>query len=177
MASGKKNYFRHSFFARNDDFVILLIEKFGYQGYFLWFGLLEICGEIAADSYPEYFKIHNSRLLRSLRCKQSKLDSFLTLATYESRTNWERIENNHYIQIVNFPKYLGKYGNLDEPNCSNKRKENKRKEKKKENEENGEFLDKNLGEETGIRNPKNHDGLKKISFCLETYDADGNIQQ
>jgi hypothetical protein len=66
---------------------------------------------------------------------------------------------------------------LDEPNCSNKRKENKRKEKKKENRETGEFLDKNLGEETGIRNPKNHDGLKKISFCLETYGADGNIQQ
>lgn len=133
MASGKKNYFRHSFFARNDDFIITLIDKLGYQGYFLWFSLLEVCGEIAADNYPETFKIHNSRLLRSLRCRQDKLDSFLTLARLESKLSHTRVENNHFIQIPNLKKYLGKYNNLDESNSPNKRKENKRKEKEIEN--------------------------------------------
>lgn len=138
MASGKKNYFRHSFFARNDDFIILLIDEMGYQGYFLWFALLEICGEIAADNYPESFKIHNSRLLRSLRCRQEKLDSFLTLARQESRLSWTRVENNHFIQIHNFPKYLGKYENLKDPNSPNKRKEKERKEKERKEKEIGE---------------------------------------
>lgn len=129
MASGKKNYFRHSFFARNDDFLINLVDEMGYQGYFLWFSLLEVCGEIASDSYPEHFKIHNARLLRSLRCRQDKLDSFLTLARLESRLSHTRVENNHIIQIHNFRKYLGKYDNLKESNTPNKRKEKEIKEK------------------------------------------------
>ena len=166
MASGKKNYFRHSFFARNDDFVILLIDTMGYQGYFLWFGLLEICGEIAADNYPETFKIANSRLLRSLRCRQQKLDWFLTLARQESKLYWERIENNHFIQIHNFPKYLGKYENLNESNAPNKRKEKEIKEKKRKEKELGEhFL--NIGvEETGIKNPRNNHGMQSLSDAI-----------
>jgi hypothetical protein len=165
MASGRKNYFRHSFFARNDDFIILLIDEMGYQGYFLWFALLEVCGEIAADSYPEIFKIHNSRLLRSLRCRQEKLDSFLTLARQEFKLSWERVENNHFIQIHNFPKYLGKYGILEETNCSNKRKENKIKEKERKEIQNGDS-NFDFEEENGIRNPTNKDGLKKLSFTI-----------
>ena len=166
MASGKKNYFRHSFFARNDDFVILLIDELGYQGYFLWFALLEVCGEIAADSYPETFKIHNSRLLRSLRCRQEKLDSFLTLAKLESRLSWTRVENNHFIQIHNFRKYLGKYENLDDSNCSNKRKENKIKENEIKSTEIGNDFNFDLGEESGIRNPKHRLGMRRPTFNI-----------
>lgn len=166
MASGKKNYFRHSFFARNDDFVILLIDTMGYQGYFLWFALLEVCGEIAADNYPETFKIANSRLLRSLRCRQQKLDWFLTLARQESKLYWERIENNHFIQIHNFPKYLGKYENLNESNAPNKRKEKERKENKIKEKESGTFFIDLEKEETEIRNPKNNNGMQNLSNAI-----------
>ena len=165
MASGKKNYFRHSFFARNDDFIIRLIEEMGYQGYFLWFSLLEVCGEIASDSYPEKFKIHNSRLLRSLRCRQDKLDSFLTLAQLESRLSWERVENNHFIQIHNFKKFLGKYDNLNRSNSPKEKKEKEKKEKEIKSAEESASVD--VGPKKILPDVKHEENLKPTLFAPE----------
>lgn len=149
MASGKKNYFRHSFFARNDDLVMGLIDKFGYKGYFFWFALLEICGEQAADDYPEFFKFHESRLYRELRCNKRSLKPVLEylatshqLVPNQSDTSPRLVYNHsdkfYEIRIPNFAKYLGKYQSKLPPNTLKKRKEKESKEKKSKEKESKE---------------------------------------
>ncbi len=128
MASGRKNYFRHSFFARNDEVILELIDQFSYKGYFFWFALLEICGEQASDEYPEKFKFHQSRLYRELRCNKRSLEPVLDFLQGCNRLVWNKTEKYYEIDIANFPKYLGKYTSKTEPNSRNKRKEKKNKE-------------------------------------------------
>ena len=45
MSNGKKNYFRHHNNAHNDDFIVELIEQFGYQGYFVWWTMIELAAQ------------------------------------------------------------------------------------------------------------------------------------
>lgn len=164
MASGKKNYFRHSFFARNDAFVIKLMEKMGHQGYFLWFALLEICGEIASDQDGTTFKLHNSRLLRELRCRQDKLDSFLALAEQELRLSCTRVGQELKIDIFNFPKYLGFYLNK----IPKETKLNQIKEKEIKLTQTKEKSDSEFGENIGHcedENKKNKSLASMIKFC------------
>lgn len=129
MASGRKNYFRHSFFARNDDFILDLIDRFGFKGYFLWFALLEMCGEQAADEYPQIFRFHSSRLYRELKCNSRTLEPVLNHMQTRGKLELNRDEKFYEIRITNFPKYLGKYRSKCYPNTPNKRKEKESKEK------------------------------------------------
>lgn len=60
MASGKKNYFRHSMNARNDHKLRSFMELFGRnwrEGYFYFFTLLELCGNEAQEGRSEH-KLH-----------------------------------------------------------------------------------------------------------------------
>jgi len=125
MASGKKNYFRHSFFARNDDFINDLISKFSHHGYMMWFCLLEICGEMAVDEYPESFTLTEHRLMKELRCNRLKLNLFLAYVQDKSKISYTYVEDKVSLRIANLPKYLGKY----ETNWTKERKVNKIKEK------------------------------------------------
>lgn len=136
MASGKKNYFRHSFFARNDEVILELIDRFSYKGYFFWFALLEICGEQASDEYPEFFKFHQSRLYRELRCNKRSLEPVLDFLQTSNKLVWNKNENFYEIRLANFSKYLGKYTNKKEANLTKKRKEKERKENKNINKKN-----------------------------------------
>lgn len=57
MASGKKNYFRHSMNARNDHKLRAFMDSFGRNwrdGYFYFFTLLELCGPDAQDGKEEH---------------------------------------------------------------------------------------------------------------------------
>ena len=168
MASGKKNYFRHSFFARNDEVVMDLIDEFGFQGYFLWFSLLELCGEQAADEYPEKFIFHKSRLLRELRCKQVKLETFLGLVQVKSRLTYTLNGNYYEIQVANLRKYLGKYQTKNTPKLPNKRKgkESKEKESKVIEKQDFSFLKIKVDSEIlSTLNKMNSDNVK--SFCKD----------
>lgn len=123
MASGKKNYFRHSVFARNDEFILEAIDKFGYKAYFYWFALLEICAEQAADEYPESFKFHQSRLYRELRCNKRSLKPVLDYFQTSMKLVYNKSENYYEIQIPNLAKYCGSYKKTETERVPNKKKE------------------------------------------------------
>jgi len=78
MAHGDKNYFRHSFRARSDEFIVFLVDKMGAKGYFMWFILVEMCSERLSDGEEQPFIFNKSTLYKELKCTQSKLDQFLT---------------------------------------------------------------------------------------------------
>jgi hypothetical protein len=109
MASGKKNYFRHSFNARNDEFVIGLINEFKEKGYYMWFALTEVCAEMVNDGHSQPLKINQSRLYRELRCNQRTLNLFLTYCEGRSKVHSRYIEPTYDLEIPSLLKYVGKY--------------------------------------------------------------------
>jgi hypothetical protein len=126
MASGKYNYFRHSFNARNDEFVIGLINEFKEKGYFMWFALTEICAEMVCDGHSQPLKINQSRLYRELRCNQRTLNLFLTYCEGRSKVHSTYIKPTYDLEIPSLLKFVGKYSEKS----PNKIKENEIKENK-----------------------------------------------
>ncbi len=167
MASGKKNYFRHSAAARRDIKIVNLIAKYGKQAYFHYFILVEMCAEKALDDElngDEEFVFHKRIVCNELIVTPQKLALHLAPIN-EFRLGHAVVSIDEVkIKFPNLPKYLGRYGTKFDSNSTNKRKENKIKENKINEPENGEdFL---LDEETGIRNPKNNKGLRKPAFSI-----------
>ena len=140
MASGKKNYFRHSFFARNDIKLRLLRDSVGVGFYFYYFSLLELCGEYSCEESSNHFEFHNS-VIRSLwGVNLKKSERVASVMHSVGLLFFEKRENTFYFEVPNLVKYLGKYETKLDPNTPNKRKENKRKEKEikeKETKEKG----------------------------------------
>ncbi len=131
-SKGSMHYFRHSWIARNDDFVLGLMDKFGKAGYFYWFTLIELCAEQCADGYQEYSKFHESRLYRELKCNSRKLKPLLDYMKTKGKLDYNYSEKFYQLSIVNLPFYIGKYKKPKQkvPPKENKIKENKIKEKK-----------------------------------------------
>ncbi len=137
MANGKKNYFRHSFFAFEDEKIQKAVALLGYEGYAYYFILLEFLGRQCTDEVKNPITIHQQSL-RNVWRKQSKSckkvveklqESGLFVATFR--------ESFVEFDIPNLSKYLGKYTNKNPSNAPNKIKENKIKENKiKGNERN-----------------------------------------
>jgi hypothetical protein len=124
MASGKKNYFRHSFNARNDEFIVSLMNEFGEKGYYMWFALCEMSGELLADGHSWPLKYNQSRLYKELRCNHSKLHLFLTYCQDRSKISSAYVEPIFSLEIPSLSKFVGKYSE----NAPNKRKEKEIKE-------------------------------------------------
>ena len=134
MASGKKNYFRHSFFARNDIKLRLLKDTVGIGFYFYYFSLLELCGEQSSDQIQEKYVFHDSiiRSLWGVNLKKSERVAYQMHSV--GLLFFEKQPKMFLFELPNFAKYLGKYTNKIETNTPNKRKGKKRKEKKSEKE-------------------------------------------
>ena len=109
MASGKKNYFRHSMNAFEDEKIQLAIDKLGYAGYAYFFILVEVLAKKCDEGLINPISIHQ-QTLRSVWRKHSKScvkvveklqESGLFVATF----------NESFIEfdIPNLAKYLGKY--------------------------------------------------------------------
>jgi len=127
MASGRKNYFRHSFFARDDIKLRLLRDGVGVGFYFYYFSLLEACGtECEYESKCE-FEFHNS-IIRSLwGVNLKKSERVACVMQSVGLLLFEKRDKSFYFKIDNFPKYLGKYSTKKETNRPNKIKENEMK--------------------------------------------------
>ena len=131
MASGKKNYFRHSFSARNDHRLKAFMELFGRDwksGYFYFFTLLEMCGEDALEGKIEHtIHLKTLRELWGISTKSAQevctkfAESALIMCTFSA--------NSVSFSIPNLGKYLGRY----DYGAPNKRKEKEKKEKEIEN--------------------------------------------
>ncbi len=134
MASGKKNYFRHSFNASKDPKVVGLIDDHGKEAYFHYFRLLELCANEASEGFPEdsKFTFRRSTLCRELFVTNSRLTHHLL--AIQSSLLGEVVVSEKEVQILlpNLAKYMGKYETKLSSNVSNKRKEKERKEKKRE---------------------------------------------
>lgn len=142
MASGKKNYFRHSFHARNDDKIAGLINKHGKEAYFHFFALIELCAELASDKFPEdcWFHFHPRTLADALLVKKWTLVSHLSAIHQwglcgvsvepQSAISDRSVEPQRVsVHLPNLPKFMGRY----ETNAPNKRKEKEKKEKETKN--------------------------------------------
>ena len=165
MASGKKNYFRHSAAARRDTKIVNLIAKYGKQAYFHYFILVEMCAEKALDDElngDEEFTFHKRIVCNELIVTPQKLALHLAPIN-EFQLGHAVVDGDEVkIKFPKLPKYLGRYGSKFTSNSTNKRKENEIKEnERKESEIGNDFL---LVEETGIRNPKNNKGLRRPTF-------------
>lgn len=142
MASGKKNYFRHSFQAGKDDKIVNLIADHGKSAYFHYFRLLELCGEQAAGSVPEKFVFHRRTLCAELMVTNSKLGHHLLAMQSSLLLQYFMDDRKVELLIPNLVKYLGKYSTKITSNTPNKKKEKeikvneiKRKERKETTDE------------------------------------------
>jgi len=128
MASGQKNYFRHSMNARNDHKLKTFMGLFGRnwrEGYFYFFSLLELCGNDAQDGQTEHtFHINT---LRELWGTSTKGAHDVCMKCTSSALVMCNTRANHVtFSIPNLLNYTGKYA----PNAPNK--EIKEKKEKKE---------------------------------------------
>lgn len=167
MASGKKNYFRHSAAARRDIKIVNLIAKHGKQAYYHYFILVEMCAEKALDDElngDEEFTFHKRIVCNELIVTPQKLALHLAPIN-EFRLGHVVVSGDEVkIKFPNLPKYLGRYGTKFTSNSTNKRKENEIKENEiKENEKLEDVL---LVREDKDRNPENNLGLRKASFII-----------
>lgn len=129
MASGKKNYFRHSFHARKHPDIVGLIEDHGKEAYFHFFALTEVCAEKASDqTKPDWnFVFRRSTLCRELLVTNSRLGRHL-LAMVPSLVD-DIVVTEKDVQIL-FPKlskYMGWYDSKSDSKTSNKTKLNETK--------------------------------------------------
>lgn len=131
MASGKKNYFRHSFHARKNPKLVQLIDDFGKEAYFHYFALVELCAETASGEFPTdgKFVFRRSTLCHELRVTNSRLSRHLL--AIQSALLCKVVVTEKEVEIL-FPKlskYMGKYETKLPSNSPNKIKENQNKEK------------------------------------------------
>jgi hypothetical protein len=135
MASGKKNYFRHSFSARNNVKIQSLIDKFGLAGYFYWFALVELCAELSVDGTKIEYVYHERTLIKELRLNKNRLNLALTYMQSISLLSLTYNENTYALCIPNLSKYMGYYETKFQSNSPKESKVNeiKRNKKKEEN--------------------------------------------
>ena len=132
MASGKKNYFRHSFFASEDEKCQALIRSGGFDAYGKFWALIELLARQCEHGPKTEFKIHMDLVVRCWHSRRDCAAKTLGLCS-ENNLFLCTIENNIVsLSVPNLPKYLGRYESKLPPNVPNKRKEKKRKEKKEE---------------------------------------------
>lgn len=123
MASGKKNYFRHSFFAHNDIKMKRFRDEVGIGFYFYYFSLLECLGTECEYESKDQFEVHFSTFRSLWGGNLKKINNILNKMNAVGLIFCENADNSFIISIPNFPKYLGKYTNKIDSNYPNKRKE------------------------------------------------------
>lgn len=124
MASGKKNYFRHSFHARKHPDIVGLIEDHGKEAYFHFFALAEVCAEKASDQLnPDWkFIFRRSTLCRELLVTNSRLVRHLVAMTPSLVDQVVATEKEVQILFPKLSKYMGWYESKLDSKTSNKTK-------------------------------------------------------
>ena len=141
MASGKKNYFRHSFFARNDIKLKMLRDEIGVGAYFYFFTLLEQCGEASSDELKSNYEFHDSTIRSLWNESLPKSMKICEKLMEVGLCSYKKYEKSFYFELPNLSKYLGHYQSkfpsniLENSPKERKGKERKVKEKKENNSE------------------------------------------
>lgn len=144
MASGKKNYFRHSTNAFEDEKIQNAIALLGYEGYAYYFILLETLAKQCENEYKNPIRIH-AQTLRTVWRKQTKSckkvvekleqSGLFVVTKYpqssnkvvtKSQQSGNKVttfnESFYEFSIPNLAKYMGKYQTKKLPNMPNKKK-------------------------------------------------------
>lgn len=132
MASGKKNYFRHSAAARMDEKIVNLISKHGKEAYFHYFALLEMCAQKALSedlNGDETFVFHKRTVCAELMVTPQRLGRHLLAIQSSLLGDLVETPEGVKIKFPKLPKYLGRYDDKKQSKTPNKRKEKERKEK------------------------------------------------
>jgi hypothetical protein len=129
MASGKKNYFRHSASAFEDPKIQKAISLLGYEGYAFYFILLELFTKQCENEFKNPITIHQQTVRIVLRKSQQSCHKVVTKLQESGLFVVTFKESFYEFHIPNLAKYLGKYEAKIHPNAPNKRKEKERKEK------------------------------------------------
>lgn len=131
MASGRKNYFRHSTSAFEDPKIQKAIDLLGYEGYAYYFILLEILAKQCENECKETIEIHQQTLRIVWRKSQQSCNKVVTKLAQSGLFVVTFKESLYEFSIPNLSKYMGKYETKLYSNTPNKRKEKEIKEKKK----------------------------------------------
>lgn len=178
MASGKKNYFRHSMNARNDHKLRTFMDSFGRNwrdGYFYFFTLLELCGNDAQEGKIEH-TFHKKTLRELWGVSAQGVHDVCTRCT-QSALVMCKVDANHVtFSLPNLLNYTGRYDSKA-PN-----KENKINKEKKEEKASPVVVlepEKNLPEiqPQDFRNPK--DSVNAGLFAIEapTLDEETHVEE
>lgn len=142
MNKGQTNYFRHSFFARNDIKLLRLKDEVGIGFYFFYFSLLELCGENYSDQTGDEFVFHDSTIRSLWRVNLKKSERIAIKMSAIGLLEFEKRSKTFWFRVPNLPKYLGKYTKKDAKNSPNKERNkeiNKEINKEKEKEIKNDF--------------------------------------
>ncbi len=129
MASGKKNYFRHSTSAFDDPKIQELVNQYGLKGYAYYFILLELCARQCENEFREEITFHTRTILGQLRKTPSGMSELLSTMSRLDLLQYSISNSLVKIKIPKLSKYMGKYETKISPNVPNKRKEKEIKEK------------------------------------------------
>ena len=125
MASGKKNYFRHSMTAFEDPKIQKAISLLGYEGYAYYFILLELLAKQCESGYKDPITLHQQTVRIVLRKSQQSCNKVITKLQESGLFVVTFRESLYEFSVPNLLKYLGKYETKCSPNAPNKIKENK----------------------------------------------------
>jgi hypothetical protein len=132
MASGKKNYFRHSVNARNDEKIVTLIANHGKEAYFHYMALVEMCAQKAINEDmkgDETFIFHRRTVCSELMVTPRRLGGHLLAIQSSHLGDLVATLEKVSVRFPNLVKYLGRYESKITSNSPNKRKEKEIKEK------------------------------------------------
>lgn len=127
MASGKKNYFRHSTSAFEDPKIQKAIELLGYEGYAYYFILLELMAKQCENEVKETIMIHQQTLRIVWRKSQQSCHNVVTKLAESGLFVLTFNGSLYEFRIPNLSKYLGKYESKFQPNAPNEKKGNEKK--------------------------------------------------
>jgi hypothetical protein len=127
MASGKKNYFRHSTSAFEDPKIQKAISLLGYEGYAYYFILLELFAKQCENEFKNPIVIHQQTVRIVLRKSQQSCHKVVTKLQESGLFVVTFTESFYEFHIPNLAKYLGKYETKIDSNSPNKRKEKENK--------------------------------------------------
>ena len=172
MASGKKNYFRHSTTAFEDEKIQMCIELLGVEGYAYYFILIELLARQCENEFKNPIRIH-PQSLRIVWRKHHKSCNKVLEKLQQSGLFVVTFNKSFYeFDIPNLAKYMGKYQTKNSPNTPNKKKVKEKKVKEKKTNSVSDFdLDliyaeypKKVGKKKGVNK------LQSLVKTQEMYD-------
>lgn len=109
MGSGKKNYFRHSINAIDDEKIQLAVETLGLVGYAYFFVLVELVARQISDGDVKPVRIHKHTLQGHFRKRFNGCKKILENLKDCGLLDFEETNGILEVEIKNLAKYLGRY--------------------------------------------------------------------